>query len=136
MLGATFTAVIPENPRSIQYDIVAIRYGGRYTSLTDLVIFLSLPQFFASRGSRTMSSNRLASCFTDHRPARFSFGIAASRPVAAPQPAFAICPTALVASGNPARLAWQMALYQQAYEQARATVEARNRARAATYLWN
>jgi hypothetical protein len=81
-------------------------------------------------------SNRLAGCFTDHRPARFSFEIAAPRQAAVPQPAFVICPAAFIPAGDPARLAWQMAIYQHAYEQARATVVARNQARAAAYLWN
>jgi hypothetical protein len=81
-------------------------------------------------------SNRLAGSFADHRPTRFSFEIVAPQKVAAPQPAFVICPAAFIAAGDPARLAWQTAIYQQAYEQARATVEARNRARTAAYLWN
>jgi hypothetical protein len=83
-----------------------------------------------------MSSNRLTGCFTQNPSARFSFEMAAPRKVLAAQSAFVVCPAALVSAGDPARIAWQTALYQQAYEQARAAVEARNRARAGAYLWN
>jgi hypothetical protein len=83
-----------------------------------------------------MSSNRLTGFFTDRRPARFSFEIAAPRQPAVPQQAFAVCPVALIPLANPLQLTWQMSIYRLAYEQAQAAVAAQNRARESAFMWN
>jgi hypothetical protein len=83
-----------------------------------------------------MPSNRLAGFLTERRPARFSFEITARRQPTIPQQAFVMCPVAFVPAGNAAQLSWQMSIYRLAYEQARAAVAARERARELAFPWN
>jgi hypothetical protein len=83
-----------------------------------------------------MSSHRLTGFFTDRRHGRFSFEIAALPQTAAPHQAFVACPVALTQTMNPSQIAWQLSVHKLAYEQARAAVAARSRARESAFLWN
>jgi hypothetical protein len=82
-----------------------------------------------------MSMNRLFNYLSEQSP-RFSFEVPNEPRRVDPQQAFVACPVVLLPVGIGGQMTLQNSLYRLAYEQAVATVAARQQVRDSAFPWN